>query len=208
MGWLVFVMANRTVDFFYDRYIEKLKQKARDEANKAISKSYKELFVEVEKDVKEIFHSVIKNFYEDYTPQFYERNESLYDLLQTDRTDNSLQIWFDPTKMTTFRGDSSDGAGYSGEDGLYDQVFRKGWHGGAGSISKEKEEMWGAHPHPGTPYWRTPEPHYTYWGRPAKVSEKSPLDDMRERIFDYSNTVELTKWNDILQKNLNKIRIV
>lgn len=196
-------MDNKTeVLSYYDRYFRDLKQKAENEINKAIKKSYSELFEKVEKDVYEIFRGAISEFYSDYDPEYYYRNDSLYNLMLTRRTDDSLKIWFDPWRMTSFRN------GYSGEDGLYDQVFRKGWHGGAGSISEDKAEQYGAHPEPGRPYWRKPIPYYTYWGRPAEISDLAPLKNIQTKVAEYSKTTMQSDFQKILANNLTKIKVL
>lgn len=159
----------------FERYIDDFLEQSKTKIQEAVAIVQKETWDDfihiVEERIKEMFNDVIQEFYNDYSPETYDRNESLYDLLQTDTTDSSLMVWFDPSKMTPFR------SGYDGEDGLYDQVFRHGWHGGAASGE--------GHPSPGTPYWRTPVPYYNRWGREAAIASVSPLDNMMQRVRDY-----------------------
>lgn len=166
-------MPNNNVDFqeYYTRYLESLKSKVKVAVRQALHDTWSDFFVVVDERVHEIFNSVIQDFYSSYTPEHYDRNESLYEILQTEVADDSLSISFEPSKMTPFR------SGYDGEDGLYDQVFRHGWHGGAASGE--------GHPSSGTPYWRTPVPYYNRWGHEAAIASTSPLDDMRRRVADY-----------------------
>ena len=112
--------------------------------------------------------------------------------------------------MTTFRN------GYAGEDGLYDQVFRKGWHGGAASgdytfrgYSFNKSGWVVTHtPHPdtGTPYWRTPIPYYSQWGRKAEISDPSPLQDIKNKVAEYSVTSQQI-FNELLKQQFSNIRL-
>ena len=164
---------NNNFDFqeYYTRYLENLKSKVKIAVQQALHATWADFFVVVDKRVHDIFNAVIQDFYSDYSPGYYDRHESLYEILQTEVSEDSLSIWFDPSKMTPFR------SGYDGEDGLYDQVFRHGWHGGAASGEK--------HPATGTPYWRTPIPYYSHWGRRAAVSSVPPLEDMQRRVEDY-----------------------
>ena len=159
----------------YRRIVDAIIEKSRPQIEATVNKIQKETWSDficvVEEKVRTIFNSVIQDFYSSYTPEYYDRRESMYNILQTEISENSLSISFDPSKMTSFR------SGYDGEDGLYDQVFRHGWHGGAPSGD--------GHPSSGSPYWRAPVPYYNQWGREASIASVSPLDDFRRRISDY-----------------------
>lgn len=152
-------------------YIDRIKTRVQEVVEQVVRETAEEFFVLVEDRIRTMFNSVVQDFYASYTPDYYDRNESLYNILQTSIKAESLKIWFDPEQMTPFR------SGYSGEDGLYDQVFRHGWHGGAGSGE--------GHPDPGKPYWRAPVPYYNRWGHEASMSSVSPLEDMKRRVDDY-----------------------
>ena len=188
---------------FYEQYMARLKEKAVQAVNVAIKNTWQEFFISVEHNIREIFNDVVSAFYDDYASPDYTRSRSLYDLLVTEIGERGdyLKIWFDPTRMTTFR------SGYDGEDGLYDQVFRRGWHGGSDRISSDKIAKYGAHPKPGTPYWRTPVPFYTHWGKPAKISKISPLDDMRRRVAEYEKYAMQSEFLRIWNKHKNNIQI-
>ena len=108
---------------FYDAYIKKLQKKAEEAVKDAQKKAFAEYFETVDKKIREIYKSTIDDFY-NYDRSFYNPRGSLYHLINTKSSDDYLSIWFDPSKIS-YRN------GYSGEDGLYDQIFRKGWHGGA-----------------------------------------------------------------------------
>lgn len=181
------------VDSYFNNYIKGIKERVVTEVRKAAKNAYEDFFIILEDKIRTTFNLVIQDFYGSYTPRFYSRNESLYDVLQTQINSDSLRIWFDPGQMTPFR------SGYVGEDGLYDQVFRKGWHGGAGSGDE--------HPSPGKPYWRTPIPYYSRWGMEASVSDNPPLEDMKRRVEDYTNNKMQSDFNEIYSRHLNNIKI-
>ena len=86
----------------------------------------KKLGKKLEERVQSIFNEVVDEFYGDYNPRFYNRSEheGMKCLLKTKVTNSTFSYWFDETQLA-YRN------GYSGEDGLYTTVFRKGWHGGA-----------------------------------------------------------------------------
>lgn len=110
---------------YYQDYIDKLQNKAREAVKEAQKNTFTEFFEDVApKKIREIYNDVITKFYEDYHPTFYDRRGSLYKLLTLKSGKDYLDIGFDPSKIS-YRN------GYNGEDGLYTTVFREGWHGGA-----------------------------------------------------------------------------
>ena len=139
--------------------------------NRGTDLAVRDMLRYLDREMRQIYQSVIADFYADYTPAHYERSYSLYELFYT-RMDfgetPGMRYGFDPVNMSHFR------SGYGGEDGLYDQVFRHGWHGGA--------DKGPGHPEHGTPYWRTPYPKFNQWGDPAEVADMSPLDAFNKRI--------------------------
>lgn len=144
-------------------------KKAIDEAADEVSE---ELFDLYKTKATETFEESMQKFYDAYSPKYYGRSYSLKNLLDiTNAGDGYVTLDFDPSKMSGYR------SGYSGEDGLYDLVFRRGFHGGAESGSYKGSGFY-AHPNPGVPYWRKPYPSYKYWGSPA--AQSTPPKD----IFD------------------------
>ena len=145
--------------------------------------------------IREIFANAVQTFYDAYTPAYYNRSEGLFDVLDIhenadgtvayDTVDNLL----DPSAMHKDR---------KGGD-LYNKVFVKGWHGGAESgryipkrntsdkktTKRTKQGMSSMnsiqHPSPGTPYYRTPETIYSYWGKRA-VRTTSPYDLFKNEL--------------------------
>jgi len=97
--------------------------------------------------VEELFREAVGEWYGAFTPEYYERTNSLYDV---------LEITFDSEGMVnTDNVDSLYNPGAMG-DGLFDHVFKQGWHGGkAGSD----------HPH-----YRKPVGIWRYYSRPAVQS--------------------------------------
>lgn len=184
---------NANVEREINAWLEEINRRVKSTIQQAVEAARKEFLFSLEDKVQTIFNSVVQDYYASYTPTFYDRNESLYNLLQTSVKGDSLRIWFDPGAITPFR------SGYTGEDGLYDQVFRHGWHGGAGSGE--------GHPAPGRPYWRTPVPYYSHWGREADIAAISPLEDMQRRISDYEKYGIEEDLRRIVLAHLGDIRI-
>lgn len=155
----------------FDSQERKMLKDLDEKLDRATNLAVRDMLRYLDKEMREIYRSVIVDFYADYYPAHYEREYSLYSILYT-RMDYGntpgMRYGFEPIYMTPFR------SGYRGEDGLYDQVFRHGWHGGADSGY--------GHPAHGTPYWRTPYPSFNRWGDPAEVADISPLEDFNKRI--------------------------
>ena len=197
------------VNSFYKQYMAKLEQKAREAIDRVMPKVWEDFFANADKSVRELFNETIDQFYSEYTPGYYDRTESLYELIQSETSPEYLKIWMDPDNMSSFRN------GYSGEDGLYDLVFRRGWHGGAdkGNVTRvhlpgndEAIERSTPHPESGTPYWRVPDPYYTAWGRKAYRSD-SPLEVLKLKLDDYNSGNNKGDYLDAWEKHVHEIRI-
>ena len=91
---------------------------------------------------------VITRWYSQYDPILYDRSGSLYNAFKVNLNGTDYSVDFD--------------ASFLGNEIIFENSFMQGYHGGA---YKGKY-----HPHPGIPYWRTPIPQFTEWGRPAKRS--------------------------------------
>lgn len=150
------------------------------------------------------FRTAIKEFYTD--PGFsisnagYERKESLYNIFETisyvDEESGLTQpdYFYDDSKMTAFRGRTD----YE-SNGLFDQVYVKGWHGGADRIDPSKVHYpFQNHPSIGTPHYRYPAPYYRYWGRRAAVLNPPPI----KRFERYSENA-IQNLNPVAQKIFN-----
>jgi hypothetical protein len=181
-------MANNDYSKFYENYMSKLKQQAQKAVQEAQEKTFSDFFAVAEEKVKKIYYETISDFYSDYSPLYYERDYSLYNLLITKKGKGYLSMSFDPALIASRTG-------YSGEDGLYNTVFREGWHGGAMDYNT------------GYMRWRKPVPYYKYWGRNASHSNISPLFDFRQRINDYQKYEYQNDYIKIWNKNKANIKI-
>ncbi len=181
-------MSPQAVANAYERQIIQAVQKAvRPIMQQCLDDANRITFDELEKYAKKVFEQAIDRFYASYSPGFYPRTESLYDVLEIKRGDNKMSIGFLPDEMES-------GEGTLGSAGLYEQTFKRGWHGGADSASKGIP-----HPNPGTPYWRAPYGVYKYWSRPAAVSTP-PYEEIKSRIEEYGHTVMQSRFNATFQK--------
>lgn len=73
-------------------------------------------------DVERLFSKVISDFYDDYSPKKYDRNYSMFDMLEqyVDVGHGRFNIDVGDQAMTTMKTGGS----------LYDIVYKQGWHGG------------------------------------------------------------------------------
>lgn len=192
---------------FYQSYIKKLQEKAKEAVKEAQEKSFSEYFDVAEKKIRTIYKDTITDFYNSYPNPFYDRRGSLYDLIQTKKATDYLSIWFEPS-LISYRN------GYAGENGLYDQVFRQGWHGGADVKHRGRMLVPWSYPtleyNGGTSPW---EPEI--WNSESilsgwKLAEKapiSPLQDFKNRIDQYQKTEYQKDYEDIWNKYKSNIKI-
>lgn len=175
--------------YLNEQYIKKIEKKL----IPVYEKAGKNFFKTVKNKLENMYESTIDEFYRDYTPDFYERRGSLYNLLDIMVSDDELSWSFDPSKIS-YRN-NRQGA----EDGLYDLVFRQGYHGGS------KSDKNGTHPNLGVPYWRTPYPKFSQWGKQATKAETSPLERFKEKISIYENNGEYQDdFDTLVSAKLNK----
>ncbi len=200
---------------FYDDWINKLQKKAADAVGAAIKEAYARYFILAEEKIKTIFYTAVDHFYSSqFKPNLYERRFSMKDVLNTKTTKDSLSVSFDPSRMT-YR------SGYGGEDGLYDLVFREGWHGGAkrgfghpdanssSGPNSNTADIW-LQPYwqsDGTPHWRYPAPYYTFWGRQAEREDISPLQEIRRSWADYEENQMQGDFSELLNDELKNMKI-
>lgn len=124
------------------------------------------------KYAKRIIRSSIRQFYASYTPAYYHRRYSLYQMARPVIEGELFYI--------LLGGEYSSFSHRIDENYIYENSFKQGFHGGA--ISGKY------HPNKGTPYWRTPHPDYTSWGWPA-YQTNPPYDYLIE------------EWNNFLYKH-------
>lgn len=192
---------------FYQSYMKKLQEKAKEAVHEAQKKAFSEYFTVAEKKVKTIYSETIDDFYNSYPNPFYHRRGSLYDLIQTKKTDDYLSIWFEPS-LISYRN------GYAGEYGLYDQIFRQGWHGGA-NIGGKMLVPWTA---PSVVYngmyspWDSPKPWQQNPGtkhgwEQAERAPIAPLQDFKNRLNQYQKTEYQKDYDKIWDKYKSTIKI-
>ena len=182
-----------------DDYITNLKKEAEEKIQDALKETKKEFLPMSEKKIKNIYHSVIEDFYSGYNRHFYTPRGSLYNLLECKSDDEYIYISFNPSKIASRTG-------YSGEDGLYQSVFREGWHGGA----KFGEGAYYPWRKPPTPYdgaikpWENLRPFG--WGSAIK-SSISPLQDFINRFNEYQDGEFESDFRKIWDKYSSRIQL-
>lgn len=155
--------------------------KALVEAAKETDKTFPK---KVQEEIKKEYKSIIKEWYQSYSPSSYKRHYRLTDVFSTKLRKSILNYYF-----------HTDDIDY-GSSGLNDYIFgltiMNGWHGGADKGYK--------HPNPGTPWYKNPKANT--WLRPA-TQTFSPY----ERMMDYLNS-NTGNWQqemyDTLMKNINR----
>lgn len=190
--------------------MSKLQTKAKEAVKDAQKKAFSEYFEIADKKIREIYKSVITDFYRDYTPpRFYDRRGSLYNLIQTQHGDDYLQVGFNPSKIS-YRN------GYAGEDGLYETVFRQGWHGGAmvhgsmlypiGKYEDGKPRAYDGTYKDGV-YKPYEDEYYKYSWTVANKAAISPLDDFKKRLDAYQESEYQQDYEEIWNKYKSNIKI-
>ena len=128
-----------------NKWFKEMVEHAKERATTALNEAWVEVKPEIVDAFEEIYKQSVDRWYGAYTPIFYSRNHSLYDLMEMEDDDagGALTFLFDGANMTHDRhGDS-----------LFEKVFIKGWHGGAYAGD--------------TIRYRTPYGGYWHWGRRA-----------------------------------------
>lgn len=164
---------------------------AQRQTKEILTKSITDFLPIVKLRIREIFNKAVTEFYNDYTPRRYDRRGDtssktggLYDLLVVKIDGSGLKLSGEFDESAILFRNARLASGVGAENGLYDQVFRHGWHGGSprGLL----------HPNPSdtndgaTPYWRYPHPSYRRWSdHPADVALESPLARFKELLNEY-----------------------
>lgn len=166
--------------------IKAAEPKIRKAAAKEIQTLAPAIFDAVEYGVRENFDTAIDQFYNEYTPKHYKnRAYSMREILQIERTSNSITWRFDPNDVT-----------YGGEGTHTKRAFLEGWHGGAPGGPN--------HPDPGTPYYRKPLYLWTEWSRPAVQSSIPPVMNFRELMDSWKNNAASLMIKSIISDAVNK----
>lgn len=132
---------------------------------------------QVEKDLKTICDSYIKEFYDSYKPNRYSRKHTLYNVYKIYKTHSGIGYSFSADNM-------GDEVHRASNEYIYNLAFERGYHGGADHINDVENSIFHQeHPQPGVPYWRIPNPGseqrpYNNWYKPAKksIAPKTKID--------------------------------
>ena len=164
------------IDAMADRMKSNLEMEAElilEALNERTSKAMDDAMVEFgeyqKEKITEIFNEAVDRFYSAYSvvENGYQRQGNpakheggLYEVLEIQLDDDGT-VYMGNTgeDYTTLFDQSKMHKDRHGGD-LFNKVFMSGWHGGA--------ESGDGHPQNGTPYWRTPIPIYSRWGRKAR----------------------------------------
>ena len=161
--------------------IEKAKTKFK-KIDEVYPKRYKE-------ELEETGRSVIAEWYATYEPIVYVRNRSLYHAFRVNLDGTRYSVDFEPEFLDN--------------DIIFWNSFMEGYHGGARDGVTGLGEP---HPSPGTPYWKTPIPEFTHWGRPAMRSF-SPYNRMVSEMNKTIKRLDKEKETEI-EKIINKVNNV
>ena len=203
-------------------YLQNLERKIQRAADRAIEQTDRELIDQIEEELKTMYRNIIEEWYAGYSPEFYQRSYSLYDLLEFQRDGGNLSWEFVPENITPFeRG--------GGAEGAYEHAFRYGWHGGATGTDKRGE-------HRSVPSYRKPYIRsgplaegeqvvtrdgskyiksgrkkktgyfgapFVRWGRTAAQSEP-PLAVWRNELAKYDDAIYTKRFNDLFQQHFQE----
>lgn len=125
---------------------------------------------------KMIVRGAVDDYYESYSPVVYQRQESLYSVMNVELTGDGFDLLFSAANLS--------GGHRVGNDYIYDVMFKKGYHGGA--------------PHNGGYYWRFPSPqtassfgippYITWYPFGPAPQSASPWEQIQADWYDYINT--------------------
>ena len=160
--------------------LERIKENLAEQVNAAIDATWPEFFDVMEGRVNEMFDESVSEFYSGYSPEFYGRTGSLYEVMTVIRTDDSLTLHFEPSNATVMNNG----------DTVYGLAFKHGWHGGATAPD-------------GVMRYRTPYPYYKHWGRPA-VNSGSPYEALKAKVEGFDTQA---LFDSILNRHLANITI-
>lgn len=198
------ISTNGSIQSTVENYVESLQKRLNKELDKNRKKIKKELLKMAEKKLRSFAEKSAIMFYTSYQPTFYTRRGSLYNIFQTQITDKGLEYWFDPDVLTYRDGVSG------GEWGLYDTVWRKGYHGGANLKGKDKYKVPYTYPYKkydgkghGEPPWQDTSIRYG-WDAAVK-SPISPLEYFIQLKSDYEENGYFEDEQQVYQKYLDKI---
>ena len=157
--------------------------------------------IKYKKELERVAERTITQWYNSYlTPIVYDRAESLYHAYKIEIIGTDIHIDFDSSYMDEYVGRDVNSL-------IYENSFVSGYHGGASSGTTKNGQ---SHPHPGIPYWKTPIPKFTNWGRPA-LRSFSPyyriknLMDQKIKEIDKEKDREWQKEIDNIKRCISKL---
>lgn len=194
------------------RMEEQAKKQAEEKLKKAAPKIAETFGKKLDSELHNIYNSVIAEFYASYTPTFYKRNttEGLMTMFKTSLQHGIFSADFDETQLS-YRN------GYSGEDGLYQTVFREGWHGGAkiddGMLVPVRYSKGHAEAYDGETVnswsnakWQSPYENRTAKWLPARKAPISPLENFYKKKEVYEKGQMENDFLTIYYKEMNRVK--
>jgi len=168
-----------------ENFVSALEEYSNDiSSGKFINEVAKECVNAIADDVDLIFRTFIEEFYASYSPKYYTRTGSLYDVYNVKANGTKIS-WESPYIYP--------GGHRLGGKALYQYVFQSGYHGGAPYGKPDAD----GNPHPGYMAWRlyppnvhSQEPPYIYWGNPAAQMFPSPESRINTETTNYKNNRE------------------
>lgn len=149
----------------------------------------------IAEELDEIGKEVVARWYADYDPVFYDRNRGLYKAYKITVIGTRIRADADASYM-------SEASAYNQDTELvYNIAFERGYHGG--SYGREGNQRI-------IPYWRTPFPEYTSWGRPARKSfsiyeeMKAQMTKRAQELVDERNS-KIDKATERVVRNLRAL---
>lgn len=197
----------------FERKVEIFKKKAISAWEAEWKKTEKRIFGEFGAFQKTIIRGTFKKgiaeYYDAYTPEYYDRKNGLYKILDMNMDEYGLVDYgtesggapdefnklYNREKMPDGRYSKKKGMSYPGTE-LFEKVFMQGWHGGA--------ESGEGHPNPGTPYYRTGK-GYSRWGEKAEKTE-APFDILYRKLTNAEDTYMYSKLAEIVNKEYEKMK--
>ena len=172
----------KTRDIIETIHVVENAKKKLDKMNKTYPKKYKD-------ELEEIGRSVISEWYATYDPFYYDRQMGLKHAWRVNLRETEYSVDFGPELMDTNY--------HQATEIIFENSFMNGYHGGSF--------------YHGVPYWRTPYPDFTDWGRPA-LRSFSPytrmVSEMNAKIkqIDKQKQDEFDKIVAKVQKSINRLK--
>lgn len=135
-----------------------------------MNRKYPQLYKE---ELERVGECVVTDWYSRYDPIIYNRYGGLYKAFSVRLKGLNYYVYFGASLMDDVYNQSTNW--------IYKNSFIEGYHGGSR--------------HNGIPYWRTPHPEYTDWGRPA-IRSFSPYYKMVNEMNKKIKEIDKLKQNE------------